>query len=264
MGSFQRMLNPHVLYSMCLFCVSHLAIAAIAGRAFEVLSQGDLKSFQLMMKLGCIFYIVMMGSMTYHSSTRTFLILTPRATRPWLVPVLVTLGQLACHSVAGYYWYINFIDETHYYQNYLTNMFVMVYVCASEGTMFALCQYKIVTTLTGTGTSRGRLATLWFPYIKASLRCVGFFSTVALQMLTLTNSVFAETSAWSFITYNPVLLSMIMLTDAARIQDLIERMDVNFQEQVKENYCLDAEEASTKSAKSANCKLKRTASLASG
>ncbi|KAJ3193560.1 hypothetical protein HK101_004628, partial [Irineochytrium annulatum] len=121
-------------------------------------------------------------------------------------------------------------------------MFVMIYVCACEGIMFILCQYKIVSTH-GTGGNKETFLALWMPYLKAALRCIGFLSTVILQMLTLTNFVYSETNAWSFVCYNPVLLSMIMLTDAARVQDLIDRLNQNLP---VGKICQDAEEALAK------------------
>ncbi|KAJ3147139.1 hypothetical protein HK101_002255 [Irineochytrium annulatum] len=166
-----------------------------------------------------------MCCLTYHSSTRTFLVLTPYAKRPWLIPVLVTIGQAVVHMVGSWYWYPNFIDGSDVTENYIMQIFVMIYVCTCEGIMFILCQYKIVSAR---GTAKETFFALGMSYLKGGLRCVGFLCTVILQMLTLTNFVYAQTDAWSFVCYNPVLLSMIMMTDAARIQDLIERLNQNF------------------------------------
>ncbi|KAJ3159181.1 hypothetical protein HK101_001135 [Irineochytrium annulatum] len=192
--SFQRMNNPNVFYSMCGFCIVHILTMIFAGIGFTSLLNGDIETFQHLFRGASITYIVMM----------------------WYVRNAL---------VGSWYWYPNFIDGSDVTENYIMQIFVMIYVCTCEGIMFILCQYKIVSAR---GTAKETFFALGMSYLKAGLRCIGFLCTVILQMLTLTNFVYAQTDAWSFVCYNPVLLSMIMMTDAARIQDLIERLNQNF------------------------------------
>ncbi|KAJ3193556.1 hypothetical protein HK101_004624 [Irineochytrium annulatum] len=215
----QRMHNPHVFYSMCAYSVTHIVTMTLAGLACNAMVYNNIAAYQQLSMFGSVIFIVMQGCLTYHSSMRTMLVITPYAKRPWLIPLLVTFVQYLLDLIAGYYWYLNLVDNSHSYENDVMNIVLLFYICGAEGTI-----YKIVSTHVSTTAHGGRSRALWIPYLKAIVRCVGFMSTVLWETVTLSNTVMLETQGWSFIAYNPVLLSMIILTDAVRIQELIERL----------------------------------------
>ncbi|KAJ3188988.1 hypothetical protein HK101_009049 [Irineochytrium annulatum] len=198
-------------------------MGTVAGQAFNQLLNGDVPSFSNWMLAACIIFLAMMMSLTYASASRTCLILSPHSRRTWLAPTLITVPQGIVHAFAAYYWYINFTTGGDPAEIKVSAILLMGYICVCEGTLFALCQYRIVATTLE--ARKGRTAgAAWVSYVKAVVRCLAFILTVAVLQLTFSNMVFPETTAWCFVAYNPVLLYMIMLTDGGRLQELLDRL----------------------------------------
>ncbi|KAI8802318.1 hypothetical protein BJ742DRAFT_778435 [Cladochytrium replicatum] len=251
-----KILYVSILVSVFLSVGALLLVFTLAA---WVLNGGSLASATVITAIGTICWVGSWCSLTFHSATRTFMILFPFLRRPpvWVLSGLIVLIQL-CISTSGAYFFVRSQapDSTEYETASTLRITLVesIWFSSVESILFFATQFKIIRTIVEvknmSNSSRTRRApsrtsfsglprslslsfgkTPAMLYIKAALRSLFFSVNVVMVYLTiggyfgsnknsLSWSINLFLRAWS--TNGLSIAVIILMTDAHRFQSALD------------------------------------------
>ncbi|KAI9355664.1 hypothetical protein DFJ73DRAFT_824640 [Zopfochytrium polystomum] len=158
------------------------------------------------------------ASLLFHSSYRTVLIMNPYGDHHWAIPLALTSVGVALHIAYNYLWERDIMVFQISFHTYVLGIAVMIYQSIAETVAFVLSQYTIITSL----SMIQKFPLPWWLIVQAFLRSACFVSSVIMKYLSLGGYFFPGETAGPYIFQAGNLMILVMLSDSARIREIIE------------------------------------------
>ncbi|KAJ3156314.1 hypothetical protein HDU89_004096 [Geranomyces variabilis] len=173
------------------------------------------------------FYVAAFTFLVFHSAFRAARITLPLYQHPLRIAIPVTLTQIGLHATASYFWGNNIRENYGAMRSEISSKFettLIVYYGVVETACFLLTQWAIIKVKSETVTDANLLKTKLVLYAKGVARTAAYVACVLTIYLALGNVAIPYTEYYVYPMMCPVLMFVIIMTDASRFQECMEKL----------------------------------------
>ncbi|KAI8801353.1 hypothetical protein BJ742DRAFT_837705 [Cladochytrium replicatum] len=221
--TYLRIKNKHLKLSITFFLISALLVQSFFLAGMTVIGRGYTTAATYMFILGSLAWVVSWLTVTYHTSYRAAIITLVGFERPWLIPLIIIVCQVALSGTGWFFFIKNYITSFGQEADPRSTIITIVeafWYSIVETVLFSITQYRIVQV-----HSQVRKVSTFIKlqlYMKAVTRSILYSFNVTMMFLSV-GGIFGPGMGpgdnWT--SYGFSVTFLILITDSDRFQETI-------------------------------------------